>query len=154
MRGVSMVLAGAVCVAGGCAAGGAGPADPPPAIHPTELFPAPPGFAASAAGPSRWRFTGRGSAGAAAIFYRTSCVQLFEWSPVDEQRDDDGSWTLRYRRPDARLSVHVGESNDRLEILVTLERGPASSSRPDTNPERNRGEATDPAGRSGGRTDR
>lgn len=141
MRGVSIVLSGMLCVVGGCTAtGGEGPGDPPPAIHPAELFPAPPGFAASADGPSRWRFTGRGAAAEAADFYRTSCVQLFDWSPVDERRDDDGSWTLRYRRPEARLSVHVGESNDRLEILITLER--------------KRGEATDPAGRPDGRTDR
>ncbi len=159
MRGLSTVLVsvsisvGVLCGAG-CATSGGSTSAPPQAVHPVELFPAPPGFDAQALGTGQWRFSGRGSVGAAASFYRTSCVQLFDWSRVDEVRGDDGSWTLRYRRDSDRLRVHVGESDDRLEILVTLQRGAAPSSRPDTTPERNRGEATDPAGRPGGRTDR
>jgi hypothetical protein len=111
-------------------------AEPPPAVHPADIFPAPPGFLAEQTGTDRWKFNGPGSPGAAAIFFRTSCVQLFDWTPVDETRAEDGSWMLRYRRTDARLSVHVGESDDRLEILITLDRAPATSSRSETTPER------------------
>lgn len=159
MRGVLVVMAGSVAglvawLSSGCATPPLQVPDPPAAIHPADLFPAPPGFESVGAGPDAWKFIGRGSAGAAAVYYRTACVQLFEWEPVDESQDASGAWDLRYRRGDDRLHVHVGESNDRLEILVTLERGPATSGRSDTHPERKRGEATDPAGRPGGRTDR
>jgi len=117
----------ALALAGCTAAGQAVPTAPD---HPTDAFPAPPGFVGERTGEGTWEFRGRGTPEQAALYFQVSCVEFLGWRLAADGPTPDGGRALEFTRGAERLRVEVraAGSTDTLRVLVALARGaPASS---------------------------